>query len=643
MAKNLEVRSVKTFAGVEFYIPAYQRGYRWRKPQTEQLLRDIEEARAKDDKQPYMLQPIVLKRLSPASETPAKFEVIDGQQRLTTIWIVLQYIGNVVRMKLGKYRLAYETNVNETAFLDELGTERQRNVGTMDEDFFLNSYEAVKSYFEGIRDCEGLDDYAFDKHVRAFCDYLLESVEVIWYEIETEQSDRDGEEIFMSLNRGRIPLESSELIKTLLLVKASRSWDDMREDTERQTEIATEWDEMERSFSDPEFWSFIGGEVGGNSGKPRMGYFLEMLPRLDGGEWDDQEGDDYRVFNRYEQIARGYDRNLDEKHRSLDIFVLEEIWREHIRANYLKLKDWKDDVRLFHKIGFLIAVKQGNQKDRVDLLRELLKNRGLKSELESLVDAKIRGVFEGLTLDEIDELQYDHDYESISHLLLLFNVVSCMEEAEKSGASSSERYSFARHAAEEWSLEHINPQRELAIAGSGDRRVWEKWLKRQRPFLKLARSNGECLALETDEILRDIEKLESTKFKDLSERIVDAFSTNFDHAEENALGNLALLSRSDNSSIGASIFLGKRQEILEKIANGRFVPFCTRRVFLKYYTSLENVASNADCAVNPNPEEYGLIFWTTADAANYLVKIKDTVRRYIFSAEEDSEVLSVEA
>ena len=98
--------------------------------------------------------------------------------------------------------------------------------------------ESIQAYFEKIRDDRKLDDDAFADHVRDFCKYLQESVEVIWYEVETDQTDRDGEEIFMSLNRGRIPLESSELIKTLLLVRASRAADGDRDGMGRNGEVA---------------------------------------------------------------------------------------------------------------------------------------------------------------------------------------------------------------------------------------------------------------------------------------------------------------------------------------------------------------------------------------------------------------------
>lgn len=177
MSKNLEVRKVETLAGIEFHIPAYQRGYRWRKPQTEQLLRDIDDARLgarAGHSQPYLLQPIVLKRLSGDGESPERFEVIDGQQRLTTIWIILQYFRNGGWRKPGKYGLIYDTKEEESAFLetsaesgflDRLGTEHQKSVQRMDEDFFVKSYEAVKSYFEKIKVDKQLDDDAFSDYI----------------------------------------------------------------------------------------------------------------------------------------------------------------------------------------------------------------------------------------------------------------------------------------------------------------------------------------------------------------------------------------------------------------------------------------------------------------------------------------------
>ena len=74
----------------DFIIPYYQRGYRWQRQQVEQLLNDIVES---DEKYPYYLQPVVVAR------TPENtYDLIDGQQRLTTIYLIIQVIKRIKNM-----------------------------------------------------------------------------------------------------------------------------------------------------------------------------------------------------------------------------------------------------------------------------------------------------------------------------------------------------------------------------------------------------------------------------------------------------------------------------------------------------------------------------------------------------------------
>ena len=51
--------------------------------------------------------------------------------------------------------------------------------------------------------------------------------------------------------------------------------------------------------------------------------------------------------------------------------------------------------------------------------------------------------------------------------------------------------------------------------------------------------------------------------------------------EIHSISNMALLSDSVNTSISNSVFEVKRQLIMEKDANGEYIPYCTRLVFLK--------------------------------------------------------------
>ena len=71
--------------GIEgtFFIPSYQRGYRWTADEVTKLLDDIWESAG----QRYSLQPIVVKSLR-----TGKWELIDGQQRLTTLWLLLRFM-----------------------------------------------------------------------------------------------------------------------------------------------------------------------------------------------------------------------------------------------------------------------------------------------------------------------------------------------------------------------------------------------------------------------------------------------------------------------------------------------------------------------------------------------------------------------
>lgn len=78
---------------LRFYIPAYQRGYRWSAEQVEQLIDDLEEFKTRRETNTnafYCLQPLVIKPVK--QDNIGSLEVIDGQQRLTTILLILQVL-----------------------------------------------------------------------------------------------------------------------------------------------------------------------------------------------------------------------------------------------------------------------------------------------------------------------------------------------------------------------------------------------------------------------------------------------------------------------------------------------------------------------------------------------------------------------
>lgn len=89
---SVELKTVNELAQYAFYIPAYQRGYRWTIQEVEDLLNDIYEFTPREindssEKTWYCLQPVVVKHLQEQT-----YEVIDGQQRLTTAYLILYYL-----------------------------------------------------------------------------------------------------------------------------------------------------------------------------------------------------------------------------------------------------------------------------------------------------------------------------------------------------------------------------------------------------------------------------------------------------------------------------------------------------------------------------------------------------------------------
>lgn len=77
----LETKFVADISG-SFYIPSYQRGYRWSETEVVRLLDDIYQ----NGKKNYCLQPVVVRKKED------QYELIDGQQRLTTLYLIYKYI-----------------------------------------------------------------------------------------------------------------------------------------------------------------------------------------------------------------------------------------------------------------------------------------------------------------------------------------------------------------------------------------------------------------------------------------------------------------------------------------------------------------------------------------------------------------------
>lgn len=607
-----------------FVIPSFQRGYRWEEKQVSDLLEDIRQFSDNDipGADSYFLQPVVVR--------PCKYrgrdawEVLDGQQRLTTLLLILK---RLMRKLSEDDREAFEPMLYEIVYT---------NRSSLD---FNNPdpSENIDSYY--LSEAKGVIDNWFKQNQRANLDRFKGSllydqkcqVKLIWYAVDAASSDRDNINIFNRLNKGKIALTSAELIKALFIMDNEIRYKNELQAAER---LALEWNEMERRFQDDNFWYFISDNDEGL--QTRMDILFDFVTCKD----EDADADySYREFQKLYDHCRAEDRKAREtgsEHAmapfvaswAKDIHDMEDAWRL-IKRTFDRMVAWYEDNLYYHYIGFLVAVgfkpldihshledakrtslnenpeKEWSEEDTKLALRKLIMER-----------FKERNIY--LTKDAIDEFEYNQDYVFVRRLLLLFNVETCL-------TNCNTRFDFKRFKNDKWDVEHIDSQNDASLQEFDDRINWLRHVE----FI---------LGFEDDAVARDLRKEASDLIMRFTERgrvelgkyISFYARINRHYAKESGqtdndvdlsslkkdyISNLTLLDCRTNREYQDAPFPYKRYLIMKYDREGnRFIPTATRNVFLKYYTDSEQHSSHLD-----------RIRWNKSDREGYLKAIHQMV------------------
>ncbi|MBR1870202.1 MAG: DUF262 domain-containing protein [Kiritimatiellae bacterium] len=528
-----------------FVVRHYQRGYRWGKQQVETLLDDISRAMASDKVTDYWLQPIVLKKLPPDGETP-RYELIDGQQRLTTIYILLSFMKrNAVQWLQLNFTLEYETRPDTAGFLDNMTEE-----GAEDHIDFWHIYNAgryIDAWFKRVFENDANKIGAGQNKLYS---YMVEHLKVIWYEAG---SDEDSNKMFTRLNIGRIKLTNAELIKALFLQDGSKSDETYR----TRLEMSMQWDSMEKQLNsgNDELWYFLTKET-----PDKYPTRIELLFDLMAGKKPDEPEEYYTFFWFADRIKTE---------------TVKKCWDEIVNK-FLRIKEWYEDNRYYHKIGYLISSGSACMADIFDIA-----NGKRKSEFVNCLDERIKRSIDidAKSIADYIELSYDkaREREVIGRLLLLFNIESILAE------NIYQRFPFGKYNTAEWSLEHIHAQQSQGLRTM---ELQKEWLKMHLPSLKAVYPTGEEDALinEVATCCSADYRLTSSSFADLFDRVVAKLSDGGDLEYLHSLSNMALLAKGDNAALRNSTFDVKRNCIVDMDRKGAFIPYCTKMVFLKYYT-----------------------------------------------------------
>lgn len=555
---KLETKLVGDIKG-NFFVPSYQRGYRWSDIEVVRLLDDIY---LTEGKRNYCLQPVVVRK------NGERYELIDGQQRLTTIYLIYRFMNeeSFGFIDEPRFTLSYETREQSEDFLKSIDLSRKDE--NIDFWFLCAAYESIKQWFSE-RDRKST--------LTNINKYFDEIVRIIWYEV-SESEDAIG--LFTRLNIGKIPLTNAELVKAMFLSKDS----DENVDKEKQEEIALQWDNIEKELHKSSLWYFLTNKSNAYF-QTRIDLILDLIS---GKAIDNREK--YYTFFKFDEMRKSK--------------TLDSIWRS-IQQTFLLLKDWHENHGLYHKIGYLIASEALSLQKIFELSKDKTKDDFKNSLDEYIRDSiKIKGNY--------SELSYEKpvDQKKISTLLLLFNVESVRRNGEHSQWFPFDKYKFGNSGKVTWSLEHIHAQHS---EGLRTQEMWKEWLSLHIPSVEAVSDNsGELTDLMKAAIEKD--KLERQEFDTIQQRVVELLSVKGNTEYMHSIANLALLSSTDNAVLNNSTFDVKRNEIIKMDKAGQYIPFCTRMVFLKYYT---------------NSAENQLHFWGHADRVAYVEAMNTVLVNYL--------------
>jgi uncharacterized protein with ParB-like and HNH nuclease domain len=214
----------------KYSIEYYQREYKWGTKQIAELLEDLEErfrASYEEDHEPeqvaeyapYFLGTVIL------NSENGKNYVIDGQQRLTSLTLLLIYLNNL-QQENGHRRVA----VDDLIFAEKFG-KRSFNFDVAERTACMEALyrgqqfdatdkpESVRNIAARYADVERLfPDTLRNEVLPYFLDWLIERVELVQI---TAQSDDDAYMIFETMNDRGLSLSPTDMLKGYLLANIS--------------------------------------------------------------------------------------------------------------------------------------------------------------------------------------------------------------------------------------------------------------------------------------------------------------------------------------------------------------------------------------------------------------------------------------
>lgn len=561
---NNENGCLKQIGCESFYISSYQRGYKWGKEPIQVLFDDLYEAfkssKSNKKSQEYYLQYITVKKIK--SEHKNYLEIIDGQQRVTTLTILYSVLNNrqIVKDKI-KYavRNKVQTYIDEVIYKEyELESSWEglieQNEDYNEQDIYY-MFTAQKIFINNVYDKFENED----NELNSFIDYLKNNVKIIVNLVEEHIS---SEQIFSNLNNNKVPLTNADLVKGLFLTKLARDNENnksFKEILEKRASIGRQWDEMDNWLNQEDVKNYYFKNIDSSID----GFLLLFIRSLKINEKPkiDQQ---YAIYNVIDKFIKRSDETIIEVFHKLKLL-------------YSTLVDWYEDVEIYNTLGFILLSKGSNKNELIDFISYIDKDKS--AFIQALNEAKNK-IIKYENTEQLGQLEYSKHNKDIHNILLALSIF----EGKDSITTKFNFYEYTNKR-KNWSLEHIFPQTpkfdENFLNNEDIKSINELSTKKtiseiqkdiylENKDINLEDEYNKLMTILEDNVSG---KITSTQVK-IIEKLIQVDSLH-------SIGNMALLSIGDNASMSNHMFNVKRLNLSKRVSKGSFIPKHTFEVFSK--------------------------------------------------------------
>jgi hypothetical protein len=565
-----------------YNIPLYQRGYKWEPKHVNKLLDDIAGFQLGADKF-YCLQNITI---VPKDDY---FNVVDGQQRLTTLTILLSYL-NKKGLVFNKVCFPENSIRKETnSFLNTVITKEGAAFPDQEWDFFIKNnpdydhqdinhiyivYQTIATWFESKAESNGA--------IRdEFCNTLLNHVKLIINKIDGSTSE---EKIFGNLNSKRVPLDGADLVRAILITRVAYEEGKREGDiknivrvNERRVKIGWELDQINNWWSKKEVRNYFVAFISIQS--EEIGVNVKLF-----------NDTDYPINLLYLLFAekRGEPKltlELVEKNNNDALGLYKELLKLHYT-----LQDWFANREIYHYLGYLFNQRKADFKfSQLWKMWERTPNRQrFISDLLLLIKRSLCIEDELVNYGDPEINWYKDQPILLVHSLVFMDIIHSLKKNQ----------AFLPHTAfikQNNDIEHIFPKNPEEVDEKKD-------------FVEFLNKNIVPKGTEFDLTKFDTKKDDATYLNKLKGFIDE----NIKSYKINSIGNLVLLYASLNRSIRNYGYSKKRARVIEYFHKGNFIQPHTFQVFVRYFNDKDD---------ENNDYEH----WTSADITANAKFINDTI------------------